>query len=276
MGAPEPVQPFCLIIHPGPLILSCRMDKPRTSIHRLQCETQAPSRSSIEVDCEDCGLDPICVVLDYAEEMSGVPEGVLLRRRPVQRGEPVFHQQEPFHSIFAVKSGSFKTDISGTADSKQVIGFQFPGELIGVEAIARQIYPCTARALEKSSVCELRIARLPESGKPLQALQASIIEILGKEVAFNHQLISSLVHQSAEQRVAGFILSLSNRLARRGLPSTEFNLSMSRSDIGNYLGLASETVSRVLTRMARSGAIRLLRKRIFILDRNCLEEIIVG
>jgi len=214
------------------------------------------------------------VVLDYAEDASGVPEGVLLRRRPVERGEAIFHQQSPFRSIFAVKSGSFKTILSGAANTKQVIGFHFPGELIGVEAMSMQAYPCSARALEKSSVCELHISRLPESGKPLQALQASIIELLGKEVAFNHQLISSLVHQSAEQRLAGFILNLSNRLARRGLPSTEFNLSMSRSDIGNYLGLASETVSRVLTRMARSGAIRLQRKRIFILDRNLLQMVI--
>lgn len=213
------------------------------------------------------------MVLDYAEESSGVPEGVLLRRRPVERGETIFRQDDAFCSIFAVKSGSFKTVMSHTGTSRQVIGFQFPGELIGVEAMSQKNYPCTARALEKSSVCELRVARLPESGRPLEALQASIIELLGKEVAFNHQLVSSLVHQSAEQRIAGFILSLSNRLARRGLPSLEFTLTMSRTDIGNYLGLASETVSRVLTRMGRSGAIHLQRKRITVLDRNALEQL---
>lgn len=252
------------------------MDKPRLSTHRSQCEAESLLEALLEVDCEDCGLDPICMVLDYAEESSGVPEGVLLRRRPVERGEAIFHQDDPFCSIFAVKSGSFKTFMAHTGGSKQVIGFQFPGELIGVEAMSQKNYPCTARALEKSSVCELRVARLPESGRPLEALQASIIELLGKEVAFNHQLAAALVHQSAEQRIAGFILSLSSRLARRGLPSLEFTLTMSRADIGNYLGLASETISRVLSRMSRSGAIRLQRKRILILDRNVLQQLTDG
>ncbi|HXK56406.1 MAG TPA: helix-turn-helix domain-containing protein [Gammaproteobacteria bacterium] len=224
------------------------------------------------MDCEDCGLDPICMVLDYAEEASGVPEGVLLRRRPVERGEIIFRQDDPFRSLFAVKSGSFKTSMENGGQSKRVIGFQFPGELIGVEAMSRGKYPCTARALQNGSVCELHIARLPESGRPLEALQAAVIELLGKEVAFNHQLVSSLVHQSAEQRICGFILSLSSRLAHRRLPSLEFTFTMSRTDIGNYLGLASETVSRVLTRMGRSGAIHLQRKRIRILDRNALEQ----
>lgn len=252
------------------------MVRPRSSTHRSHCETQGVPETLLEVECRDCGLDPICMVLDYAQEASGVPEGVLLRRRPLERGETVFRQGDPFRSIFAVKSGSFKTFLLPTARSRQVIGFQFPGELIGVEAMSQKIYPCTARALEKSSVCELRLARLPESGRPLEVLQASIIELMGNEVAFNHRLVSSLVHQSAEQRIAGFILSLSSRLARRGLPGMAFTLTMSRTDIGNYLGLASETVSRVLTRMGRSGAVRLLRKRVLILDRNALEQLAAG
>jgi len=252
------------------------MNKPRSSEYSAQCEEQTNPETAIEVECEDCGLDPVCQALDYAEESSGVPDGVLLRRRPLERGEILFSQEDAFGSIFAVKSGSFKTFVDYTGQSKQVIGFQFPGELIGVEAMSQKTYPCTARALEKSSVCELRIARLPESGRPIEALQASIIELLGQEVAFNHQIVSALVHQSAEQRISGFLLSLSSRLARRGLPSLEFTLTMSRTDIGNYLGLAGETVSRVLTRMDRAGAIRLQRKRIFIHDRIALQQLTAG
>ena len=164
------------------------MDKPRSSAHRAQCDTPAIPKSIVEVDCEDCGLDPICVVLDYAEDTSGVPEGVLLRRCPVERGETIFRQGDPFHSIFAVKSGSFKT-LTHARQTDQVVGFHFPGELIGVEAMSQKSYPCTARALEKSSVCELRTSRLPESGRPLEALQAAVINLLGSEVRFNHQLI---------------------------------------------------------------------------------------
>jgi len=252
------------------------MDKSRLSAHRTQCDTHLILDALIEVDCDDCGLDPVCTVLDYAEKASGVREGVLLRRQPVNRGEIIFHQEEPFRSIFAVKSGSFKSFMVHAKQPHRVIGFQFPGELIGVEAMSQKTYPCTARALEKSTVCELCIARLHESERPLETLQASLIELLGKEVEFNHRLISSLVHQSAEQRIVGFILSISNRLARRGLPSLEFTLTMSQTDIGSYLGLASETVSRVLTRLGRSDVIRLRRKRILIRDRSILEQLIAG
>jgi len=149
-------------------------------------------------------------------------------------------------------------------ENDEIVTGRITGELIGAEAIAGAAYPCTARALETSSVCELCLERLPDAGRPLEALQQSIIELLGKEVAFNHELIGSLVHQSAEQRVAGFLMSLSDRLQRRGMPGTKFTLSMSRSDIGNYLGLASETVSRILTRFQSQGLIRIQRKRIII------------
>jgi CRP/FNR family transcriptional regulator len=213
-------------------------------------------------------------VLDYAEESSGVPAGILLRRQPLERGETIFRQEESFRSIYAVKSGSFKTFMTRVNQPDQVVGFHFPGELIGVEAMSRHAYPCTARALERSSVCELRIPRLPESGRPLEALQASIIDLLGKEVMLNHELVSSLVHQSAEQRICGFVLNLSQRLARRKLPSAEFTFTMSRSDIGNYLGLAAETVSRVLTRLHKSGVIRLQRKQVRIIDPGVLERLI--
>ncbi len=228
------------------------------------------------MECEDCGLDPICMVLDYAGENSGVPEGILLRRRPVERGETLFQKGDRFHSLFAVKSGAFKTLIPHPRRPDQVVGFHLPGELIGAEAIAGEAYPCTARALETSSVCELCLERLPDAGRPLEALQQSIIELLGKEVAFNHELIGSLVHQSAEQRVAGFLVSLSDRLHRRGMSGTEFTLSMSRSDIGNYLGLASETVSRILTRFQSQGLIRIQRKRVTMLEAAGLALALAG
>jgi len=244
--------------------------------HRSVCRTLCAATEAAEVECENCGLDPVCLVLDYAEPDSGVPEGILLRHCPVARGETLFRHDDPFRSIFAVKSGAFKTFVPHSDRVDQVVGFQFPGELIGVEAMAGDRYPCSAKALENSIVCELRLERLPEAGKPLEALQHSVIELLGKEVAFNHELISTLVHQSAEQRIAGFLLSISNRLQRRNMPGSVFNLSMSRADIGNYLGLASETVSRILTRFQKSGWVLLERKRASLIDRPALEKLSAG
>ncbi len=231
------------------------------------------SKPGLEVACQACGLDPICAVLDYSEPESGVPEGVLLRRRPLGRGKPLYREGDVFHSIYAVKSGSFKSQVSRTDGRTQVVGFHLPGELIGVEAMSGDRYLCTARALENSSVCELRIDRLPESNRSPQAIQQSIIEILGREVTFGHELVSSLVHQSAEQRIAGFLLNLSERLHRRGIPNQDFNLGMSRSDIASYLGLASETVSRILSKLQQHRLIRLQHRRARLLDPAALKAL---
>ena len=105
-----------------------------------------------EVACGHCALDPLCRVLDYASAESGVPGGILLRRRPVARGEIIFSQQEPSSSIFAVKSGSIKTFVPGAKSPDQVLGFYLAGELVGAETLAAGRYPCTARALEAGSV----------------------------------------------------------------------------------------------------------------------------
>ncbi|MES9904203.1 MAG: helix-turn-helix domain-containing protein [Sedimenticola sp.] len=212
----------------------------------------------------------MCSLLEYGENQLIMPEGVLLRCQPVSRGETIFRKDDPFRSIFAVKSGSFKTYIPKSNRGDQVVGFHLIGELIGSEGLAGGHYPFTARALEESSVCELRLNRLSETECDLVALQQGIIQLLGGEVSFNHELISSLVHQSADQRIAGFLLSLSRRLQRRGIERKLIRLPMSRSDIGNYLGLAGETVSRILTKFQKAGSIRLQCKHLEILDSTVL------
>lgn len=230
-------------------------------------------KSKVEVACEDCGLDPMCSVLNYAEEGSDVPEGVLLRRRQVARGETIFMRDDPFRSVFAVKSGSFKSYVPKGSGGDQVVGFHVIGELVGTEGLSTQRYPYTARALEDSSVCELRIERLDEANRSPEDLQQAIIKMLGATVTFNHELITSLVHQSADERVAGFLLILSKRLQKSGINKNEFQIGMSRSDIGSYLGLASETVSRVLTRLQKAGCIELRHKRLKVLDQLGLEMV---
>lgn len=240
---------------------------------RFSAPTERCSAQDTAVACDHCGLDPLCRVLDYGSETSAVPAGILLRRQPVARGAIIFRYRQRSTSIFAVRSGSFKTFLPDAQYPDQVLGFQLAGELIGAEAVTTGRYPCTARALEVSSVCELRLQRLPESGRQLADLQQAVIEVLGGELAARHRLLASLVQQSAEQRLAGFLLNLSGRLQFHGMPSVEFNLSMSRSDIGSYLGLAGETVSRVLGRLHEKGLIQLRRKRIRLTRRADLQAL---
>ncbi|WP_084610323.1 helix-turn-helix domain-containing protein [Sedimenticola selenatireducens] len=249
------------------------MERVKKQIPQIGRRRVSDKAAADEVACQDCGMDPMCSILEYAEEGSNVPEGVLLRRRHVARGETIFLKDDPFRSVFAVKSGSFKTYIPKVSGYDQVVGFHLIGELVGMEGLSGQRYPYTARALQDSSVCELRMESLSESGYLLEDLQQGIINMLSAEVAFNHQLITTLIHQSADQRLAGFLLNLTKRLHARGMRQIEFQIGMSRSDIGSYLGLASETVSRVFTRFQKNGLIQLRHKRLRLLDQDGLRDI---
>ena len=238
------------------------------------CKADEPNAKSVqEVACSECGLDPLCQVLDYAEQGSGVPEGVLMRRQPVQRGEMLFSLNQPFAAIYAVKSGSFKAVVTGTSGQDRVVGFFLPGDLVGAEGMANQAYSYGVRALEESSVCSLEIDRLAHTGRSTEVLQEALITMLGQEVALNHMVTSSLIQQNAEQRLAAFILSIAKRSSIRGFSQPYLGLSMSRSDIASYLGLARETVSRVLTRFQNTGLIGLRKHAVKVLDPEALERV---
>ncbi|MCU7845569.1 MAG: helix-turn-helix domain-containing protein [Candidatus Thiodiazotropha sp. (ex Monitilora ramsayi)] len=225
-----------------------------------------------EVECCDCGLDPMCQVLDYAQVGSGLPEGLLLRRQPVASGERLFEAGQTCDHIYAVKSGSFKSVIEEPDGRERVVGFYFAGELIGADGMAEQQYSSSVRALELSQVCQLELGRLSESGRSEERIQRALIEMLGSEVALNHLVTSSLVRQSAEQRLAAFLLSLSERLNKRGFSPATIRLRMSRSDIGSYLGVARETVSRILTKFQNEGLIRIRKNQIYLVNRSGLSD----
>lgn len=244
-----------------------------SSRHSCCVFSEAAMLHASEVACSDCELDPMCQVLDYAAADSGVPEGILLRRRPVNAGELLFESGQPFDTIYAVKSGSFKGVISDARAGDRVVGFYFAGELVGAEGMAEQHYDSTVRALEASQVCVLHLDRLTQAGRPQQALQNALIDMLGKEVALNQRLVAALVRQSAEQRVAAFLVSLSDRLKSHGFSPDYLILPMSRSDIGSYLGLARETISRLLTRFQQQDLIQLHNKRLHLLDDDRLRLI---
>ncbi len=238
--------------------------------------SESDDASVLEIECQDCDLDPLCSILGYGDEDSGLPEGILLRHRHLSRGETIYRKDDPFHSFYTVKAGSFKTYVPKPSGGEQVVGFHLFGELMGSEGLSNGSYPYTTRALENSAVCELRLDGLPQSGRSHSELQQGIIKMLGSEISFSRQLIASMIHQSAEQRVVGVLTNLSLRLESKGMPCFQFRLGMSRSDIGAYLGLASETVSRILTKLQKAGLIELRHKRLNLLDRDRLLKIAEG
>lgn len=233
--------------------------------------TQAASSSAVNIDqirvaCKDCNLFQLCLPVGIdAKELEEL-DSIIKRRRPVKRGEHLFRVGDPFQAIYAVRSGSIKTYTPTEDGHEQVTGFHLPGELLGLDAINLQHHPCAAKALETTSMCEIPFERLEELSMRLPSLQHQLLKIMSKEILHDQSLLMLLGKKSAEERLAALLLSLSTRYQQRGFSPSDFYLSMSRNDIGNYLGLAVETVSRLFTRFQDEGLLSVQRKHVRIID----------
>jgi CRP/FNR family transcriptional regulator len=201
---------------------------------------------------------------------------IIQRGRPLHKGDKIYFAGEVFKSVFAVRSGSFKTVCVSSDGLEQITGFYLPGEILGMDGIATDVHTNSAIALETSSVCEIPFHRLEELSLKLPNLQRRFFQIMGKEIATDQELISLLSKKSAEEKMAFLLLSISQRNGHRGLSSSEFYLPMSRSDIGNYLGLTIETVSRVLGRFNKTGLITLDKKHVIINQIEMLKQRLLG
>ena len=203
-------------------------------------------------------------------------DDIVKRTRPLHRGDFLFHNGDRFRSLYVVKTGSLKTFAPSTEGGEQVLGFHLPGEIIGLDAIDNDAHACSAKVLETSAICEIPFPRLEELTAAIPSLQHQMFRLLSKEIAHDTDMLLLLGKKSAEERLSAFLLSMSRRLAKRGLSPTDFYLSMSRHDISNYLGLAVETVSRLFTRFQEDGLMRVDRKHIELFDLDGLESVVNG
>lgn len=227
----------------------------------------------LTVTCQRCSLRGICEPADLPAAEQARLDAIIERRRPYSRGEHLYRAGEPFRSVFCVKSGSIKTYATTDKGEEQVTGFHLPGELIGLEGISTGHNTTDAVALETSSVCEIPYERLQEISNDVPMLLHQIIQLTSQEILHGQTLTMLISKKSAEERLAALLLSLSDRFANRGFSPTDFYLSMSRHDIGNFLGMAVETVSRVFTRFDNEGLISVRRKHIKLLDLPRLREL---
>jgi CRP/FNR family transcriptional regulator len=224
------------------------------------------SLTQIKVACKDCNLFQLCLPVGIGEADLEQLDRIIKRKRPVRRGEHLFQVGDRFQAIYAVRSGSIKTYAPTEDGHEQVIGFHLPGELLGLAAITAEFHPCAAKALETSSVCEIPFDELEALSERIPSLQHQLLKVMSKEILHDQSLLMLLGKKSAEERLAALLISLSDRYRQRGFSVSEFHLSMSRNDIGNYLGLAVETVSRLFTRFQEEGLLTVQRKHIRILD----------
>jgi CRP/FNR family transcriptional regulator len=228
------------------------------------------SLKDIKVACRECSLNEICLPVGVGPDDLERLDAIIDRKRPLSRGDHLFRNGDRFQSLYAVRSGSLKTYATSADGQEQVMGFLLPGELVGLDAIADGHHPLSAKTLETTSVCEIPFTQLESLSGQLPGLQHELLRVMSQEIRDDEQNMVVLGQKSAEERLAAFLIGLSNRFRRRGFSPNEFNLSMSRGDIGNYLGLALETVSRLFTRFQNEELLRVDRKHIELLDRDRL------
>ncbi len=228
----------------------------------------------IKVACKNCSLATLCLPIGLTPEDVDRLDQIVKRGRPMHRGDQLFATGDPLHNLFVVKTGSVKTYCPSTDGGEQVLGFHLPGELIGLEAIQDGFHHCAAKVLETSAICEIPFDRLEELGTRIPSLQHQLLRLLSKEIGHDSGMLLLLGKKSAEERLAAFLLSLSTRYRQRGLSPTDFFLSMSRHEIGNYLGLAVETVSRLFTRFQEEGLLEVSRKHVQLRDLDGLHELL--
>ncbi|WP_296806815.1 fumarate/nitrate reduction transcriptional regulator Fnr [Thiocapsa sp.] len=234
------------------------------------------SLETIRIACRNCSLSSLCLPMGLAPDDVERLDEIVKRTRPLHRGDFLFREGDRFRSLYVVKTGSVKTFAPSPEGGEQVLGFHLPGEVIGLDAIDKDIHACSAKVLETSAICEVPFTRLEELTATIPSLQHQMYRLLSKEIGHDTDMLLLLGKKNAEERLAAFLLSLSKRLHKRGLSATDFYLSMSRHEIGNYLGLAVETVSRLFTRFQDDGLMNVDRKHIQLLDVSTLESLVGG
>jgi CRP/FNR family transcriptional regulator len=226
-----------------------------------------------EVTCSSCSLRELCLPGELCAEDLARVENIVYARRRVPRGETVFQAGAGFSAIYAVRSGFFKTSLVDADGREQVTGFFMGGELLGMEGIGGN-YQSTAMALEDSEVCVLPYALIEQLAREIPALQRQLHSVLAREIARDHGVMLLLGSMRAEERLATFLLNLSKRFVRRGYSPTEFHLRMTREEIGSYLGLKLETVSRLFSAFQKDGLIEVQQKHVRICDIEGVERVV--
>jgi CRP/FNR family transcriptional regulator len=227
--------------------------------------------ASLHNVCEQCGIYKLCMPSGLQTGDLDALDRIIKRRRPLERGQHLYHAGEAFHSLYALRSGSLKTYVMTEEGEEHIIGIKMPGDLLGLSDINRQQYTRSARALETCSICEIPFERFEQLTQEIPDLHHHILSMMSREIHQEQDRVTMCKKLSAEARLAGLLLMLSHRFSQRGFSAADFNLSMSRSDIANMLGLAVETISRLFTQFQEHGLLVVERKHVKLLDFPGLE-----
>lgn len=216
--------------------------------------------------CGSCALHELCLPAGITADDLIQLDAAVKDKRTLDRGGTLYREGDAFGALYVVRSGSLKTFVLDEAGQMQILGFHLPGEIVGMDALASERHMSQAEALERSSICELPYTRLQKMVAEVPALNRQLMRIISREVVEEHRHLVAMGKQPAQERLAIFLASLADRYHRLHRDGTRLTLTMSRSDIANYLGLVVETVSRLFTRMEEMGVLEVNRKAVRILQ----------
>ncbi|GAA4343698.1 helix-turn-helix domain-containing protein [Pigmentiphaga soli] len=235
-----------------------------------------PQREAVRhgsVNCSSCAMRNVCMPCGMSEEDFARLDELILTSRKVRRGEVLYRTGDPFQSIYAIKAGSFKTVVTLRDGREQITGFHIVGEPLGMDGICNEQHTCDAIALEDSVLCIIPFRVLESLCRELRPMQRHVHRLMSGEIIRESGLMMLLGSMCAEERVSAFLLNISQRLQARRFSGTEFNLRMTREEMGSFLGLKLETVSRMLSKFQKEKLIDVQGKLIRILDADGLRRV---
>jgi len=230
--------------------------------------------SAIKVACSNCNLRELCMPMGLSEHDLDKIDELVASRKKIKKGEFLFQSGSPFKSIYAIRTGFFKTSVTTEDGRDQVSGFQMAGEIIGLDGIVNDHHACDAIALEDAEVCVMPFERIEQISMEVKSLQHHVHKIMSREIVRENSVILLLGSMKAEERLAAFLLNLVQRLHARGFSQSELVLRMTREEIGSFLGLKLETVSRAFSKFAEDGIIEVKQRNLKIIKPDALKQIV--
>jgi CRP/FNR family transcriptional regulator len=239
-------------------------------------EVQPTQARHLKAACSNCSVLELCLPIGLTGQEVEQLDTLIVQRVRVKKGAALYRAGDPLRSLYAVRIGFFKTSMLSLDGREQVTGFQMLGEMLGLDAISADQHTCNAFALEDSEVCPIHFAQLEKLAQQLPSLQHNLHKLLSREIVRDHSMLMMMGNMNSDERLAAFLLNLSQRLSTRGYSSRDFVLKMRREEIGSYLGLRLETVCRGIAHLRDLALVDISGRNVKILDMAGLKQRVAG
>ena len=231
---------------------------------------------SLKSACSQCSVLELCLPIGLSGDEVKRLDKLIVQRFKIKKGTALYRTGAPLRSLYAVRVGSFKTSMVSVDGREQVTGFQIPGEMLGLDAISADIHACSAFALEDSEVCPIHFAQLEKLSQSLPSLQHNLNRLLSREIVRDQTMLMLMGNMNSDERLAAFLLNLSQRLSIRGYSPKDFVLKMRREEIGSYLGLRLETICRGIAHLRDLNLVDIAGRNVKIQDMEGLKQLVSG